>query len=76
MNPAERLREWLMLDPRPLAEIAAACPLSVDGKPMSVAQLSQIKSGHRANISIGTFARLVVALDRKWAELDEPETER
>ena len=59
-----RLADLVESDGRTRHEIA-------DAVGMSKSQLSQILNGHKANPSIGTFERILTALGKTWADLDE-----
>lgn len=59
----DRLRELAEADGRPQAEIAEAAG-------MRPSNLSAYLTGGRRNPSVGTIARILAALGRRWADLD------
>lgn len=63
--PVARLLELVNADSRPRGSIATAAG-------MSPAQFSQVLTGHRADPSITTVARILAALGKTWADLDPP----
>jgi transcriptional regulator with XRE-family HTH domain len=62
----DQLRELVEVDGRSVTDLAAA----ID-PPMSRSQLSQILTGVRRAPSIETMARILAALGRPWASLDQ-----
>ena len=64
-SPVARLLELVEADGRTRNEIAAAAR-------MSPAQLSQVLTGYRADPSITTVGRILMALGKRWGDLDPP----
>ena len=66
MTPAERLRELIELDPRPPSDTAKAAGMK------TASQLDMYRAARRKDPSLSVTGRILAALGRKWADLDEP----